>query len=124
MPKLYAPIRVKGKEGETFYRGFAARERRSLPTAEGLEDQFVHRRTSNTGLVFEPAKRDLDQAGRSAVRLQKGVAETRGLFNGLSNVAMCDGSVRRLRKDADEKKLKKLIATTRRGHRLPQARRE
>ena len=40
---------------------------------------------------------------------KKALPKLGGLFNGACNVAMCDGSVRRLKKDADEKELRHLI---------------
>ena len=66
--------------------------------------------TSNTGLVFEagepviwskPADLLLDE--------KKALPKLGGLFDGECHVAMCDGSVRRLKKNADEKELRKLI---------------
>jgi prepilin-type processing-associated H-X9-DG protein len=113
MPKVYAPVRVKAKPGETFYRGFAGEgavfgpdKKRGLTMATITNGNGA----SNTGMVFE--------AGEPVVWTKpddlpfdpnKPLPKLGGLFDGEFHVAFCDGSVRRLRKNADEKGLKKLI---------------
>ena len=111
MPKLYAPIRVKGKEGETFYRGFAGKGALFGPdNGKGLKISSIADGTSNTGMIFEAGAATIWTKPDDLVfDAKKPLAKLGGMFEGLSNVAMCDGSVRRLRKDADEKELRKLI---------------
>jgi prepilin-type processing-associated H-X9-DG protein len=110
MPKLYAPIRVKGKAGETFYQVFTGDDAPFGPKKKPRIPASFPDGTSNTGLVFE--------AGESVVwskpadlpfGAKKALPKLGGLFDGQSNVLMGDGSVRRLKKDADEKELKNLI---------------
>jgi Protein of unknown function (DUF1559) len=110
MPKLFAPVRVKAKAGETFYQVFAGEK-----ALFGLKNKpkfpaSIPDGTSNTGMVFEagepviwskPADMPFDE--------KKALPKLGGLFDGECHVAMCDGSVRRLKKNPNEKELKKLI---------------
>lgn len=113
MPKIYAPIRVKAKEGETFYRGFEGKGAIfGADNAPGVKFARISDGTSNTGLVFEAADPVIwTKPEDLAFDAKKALPKLGGLFNGASNVAMCDGSVRRLKKDPDEKELRKLILT-------------
>ncbi len=111
MPKRYAPIRVKAKEGETFYQMFSGpgtlldpKKKVTLVTISAADG------TSNTGMVFEagdpvvwtkPADIPFDE--------KKPLPKLGGQFDGQCHVVMCDGSVIRIKKDPDEKELKKLI---------------
>jgi prepilin-type processing-associated H-X9-DG protein len=109
MPKLYAPIRGKANVGETFYQVFTGEKAIFAP---GRKPRFVAITdgTSNTGMVFEagepvvwtkPADLSYDE--------KKPLPKLGGMFDGEFNVAMCDGSVHRIKKDPDEKELRKLI---------------
>jgi prepilin-type processing-associated H-X9-DG protein len=110
MPKVYAPIRVKAREGETFYQTFFGETALFGPKAAPRFPASIPDGTSNTGMVFEagepviwsrPADIPFDE--------KKPLARLGGLFDGECNVVMCDGSVKRLKKSADEKEMKKLI---------------
>lgn len=110
MPKVYAPIRVKAKPGETFYQVFSGENALFGPKAMPRFPASIQDGTANTGLVFE--------AGGSVIwtkpadlpfDVKKPLPKLGGMFDGVCNVGMCDGSVIRLRKAPDEKELKKLI---------------
>jgi prepilin-type processing-associated H-X9-DG protein len=108
MPKLYAPIRVKAEAGMTYYQSFTGTNALLKP---GKKVRFadILDGTSNTLLVAESAKPviwtkpgDLPFDGKQLPALG-------GMFDGKCHVAMCDGSVHRLRKIVDEKVLACLI---------------
>jgi hypothetical protein len=109
MPKLYAPVRVTAKAGETFYQVFTGEDAlfgpKKKPSILSITDG-----TSLTGMVFEagdpvtwskPADMAFDQ--------KKPLPKLGGLFDGECLVAMCDGSVKHLRKKPDEEQMKYLI---------------
>jgi hypothetical protein len=110
MPKLYAPVRVKAKAGETFYQTFTGKGTLFVDHKPAYTIGNIPDGTSNTGLVFEagepvtwskPADMPFDE--------NKPLPKLGGLFDGECHVAMCDGSVRILKKNPDEKELKHLI---------------
>jgi hypothetical protein len=110
MPKIYAPIRVKAKEGETFYHVFTGETALFGPRQKNPKIAFITDGTANTGLVFEAGEpviwtRPVDMHFDE----KKPVPKLGGLFEGECNVVLCDGSLMRLKKDADEIELKKLI---------------
>ena len=109
MPRVYAPIRVKVKEGETFYQVFTGKDAVFMP-GKLRRIHTIADGTSNTGLVFEagepviwtrPADLPFDET--------KPLPKLGGMFGGECNVVLCDGWVARIKKDADEVQLKKLI---------------
>jgi hypothetical protein len=110
MPKTFGPIRVKVKDGETFYQGFVGEKAVFGPKNRLRFPASFTDGTSNTALVFE--------AGESIIWTKpdelvyddnKPLPKLGGLFDGEFNVCLADGSVRRCKKDADEKELRKLI---------------
>ncbi len=109
IPKIYAPVRGKAKAGETFYQVFVGENTlfgpNKKPNIVSITDG-----TSNTGMVFEagdpviwtkPADLPFDE--------KKPLPKLGGMFDGEFHVAMCDGSVRLLKKNPDEQQLKYLI---------------
>ena len=110
IPRIYAPIRVKAKEGETFYQVFTGEKAPFVPGKLLRIPQGFPDGTSNTGLVFEagepviwtrPADLPFDEL--------KSLPKLGGMFGGECNVVLCDGTVQRLKKGADEQQLKLLI---------------
>lgn len=109
MPKLYAPVRVKGKAGETFYQVFTGKE---APFVEGkkLTILQITDGTSNTGMVFEAGEPVIwSKPADMAFDSKKALPKLGGLFDGDFHVAMFDGSVMLLKKNPDEKEMKNLI---------------
>jgi hypothetical protein len=109
LPKFYAPIRVKAKEGETFYERFVGPgtlvEPKKQFTFPGIADG-----TSNTALVFEAGDPVIwTKPADIPFDAKKKLPKLGGHFDGPCHVVMCDGSVIRLKKNPDEKELKKLI---------------
>jgi hypothetical protein len=110
MPKLYAPVRIKAKAGETFYQVFTGEKApfggKMKPSIPGSFPDG----TSNTGMVFEAGDPVIwTKPADLAFDEKKALPKLGGLFDGEFHVGMADGSVKLLKKDADEKELKKLI---------------
>jgi hypothetical protein len=109
LPKLYAPVRVKAKAGETFYQVFVGDDAlfgpKKKPTLISITDG-----TSNTGMVFEAGEPVIwSKPADLPFDVKKPLPKLGGLFDGEFHVAMCDGSVHLLKKDPDEKELKNFI---------------
>lgn len=111
MPKVFAPVRVKAKEGETFYQVFVGEKApyNAKGDAPKMPATFADG-TTNTGLVFEagepviwtkPADLPFDE--------KKPLPKLGGLFDGQFNVGKADGSVIRVRKNFNDKEFRKLI---------------
>jgi hypothetical protein len=110
MPKIYAPVRVKAKAGETFYQTMTGEGTIFVNHKPSYNLGNIPDGTSNTGLVYEagdpviwskPADLLFDE--------KKPVPKLGGIFDGECLVGMGDGSVRHLRKDRDEQQMKYLI---------------
>jgi hypothetical protein len=109
MPKLYAPIRGKAKAGETFYQVFTGEKAIFAPGRKPKIFSIVDG-TSNTGMIFEAGEPVIwSKPADLAYDEKKPLPKLGGLFDGEFNVAMGDGSVKRIKKDPDEKELRKLI---------------
>src|SRR3954451_11443436 len=107
MPKLYEPIRVKAKAGETFYQTFTGKGALFVDHKSPFKIGNIPDGTSNTALVVEagvpviwskPADIPFDE--------KKAPPKLGGMFDGECNVVRGDGSVFRLKKNPDEKELK------------------
>ena len=110
MPKIYAPIRVKAKAGETFYQTFTGDGAPFGPMKKPRLGRSFPDGTSNTGLVFEAAAPvSWTKPADMPFNEKKPLPKLGGLFDGMSHVLMADGIVRRVRKNADELELKRLI---------------
>ena len=108
LPKLYAPIRVKAKEGETFYRVFTGQGLFGLNAKYTIGD--IPDGSSNTGLVFEAGEPVIwTKPDDLEYDAKKPLPKLGGLFDGVCHVGVGDGSVYRLRKNPDEKLMRLLI---------------
>ena len=114
MPKIYAPTRAKAKPGETFYRGFGGKdefaglfEPGAKLTIVGITDG-----TSNTiGVIDagEPVvwtKPDTDLPCDP----KKDLPKLGGMIDGDFYCAMCDGSVKTVKRNFNEKALRAAIS--------------
>jgi hypothetical protein len=109
MPKLYAPIRGKAKEGETLYQVFTG-EKALFGPKKRPQIQTIPDGASNTGMVFEAGEPVVwTKPEDLAYDDKKPVPKLGGMFGGVFHVALGDGSVIRCKKDPDEKELRKLI---------------
>ncbi len=115
MPKLYEPLRVKAKSGETFYQMFEGDDALLRPKKSGYSLAFITNLngTSNTGMVFEagttviwakPADLPFDK--------KKPLPKLGGLFDGDFHLVFCDGHVSFYKKNPDDKVMKCVIMPT------------
>jgi hypothetical protein len=110
MPKIYAPIRVKAKAGETFYQTFTGKDTIFVNNKALYKIGNIPDGTSNTALVVEAGEPVIwSKPADLAFDEKKALPKLGGLFDGQCNVLRGDGSVFRMRKDPDEKELKNLI---------------
>jgi hypothetical protein len=118
MPKIYEPVRVKAKAGETYYQMFEGKEavldnRRKKGGSLTLGTIASVNGTSNTGLVFEagepviwtkPADLPFDK--------NKPLPKLGGMFDGEFHVLFCVGYVVKCKKNPDEEIMKCIIMWT------------
>ncbi|HLW68523.1 MAG TPA: DUF1559 domain-containing protein [Gemmataceae bacterium] len=110
MPKVYAPIRVKAKEGETFYQGFVGDKTVFGPGKVIKLPASFPDGTSNTALVLEAGDPIIwTKPDTLTYDDKKPLPKLGGLFEGEFNVALADGFVMTCKKNADEGELRKLI---------------
>lgn len=111
MPKVYAPVRVKAKPGETFYQVFVGPNAPFGPDrGAGVKFAAFLDGFSNTGLVYEAAEPVIwTKPDDLPYDSKKPLPKLGGMFDGEWHVGMGDGSVLRMMKDPDEKELRKLI---------------
>lgn len=115
MPKMYAPVRVlKVEKGETFYRGFAGAgiEAGMFEAGKRLTIVSATDGTSNTIAVIDAGEpvvwtkpgTDLDHTAKEFPKLG------RMIDGDYFFAAMCDGSVKKVKRKFDEKSLKAAIS--------------
>jgi Protein of unknown function (DUF1559) len=111
MPKVYEPVRVKAKAGETFYQVFVGTDALfGSKKKYSIFDVAKADGTSQTGMVFEAGEpviwtKPADMTFDKKLPLPK----LGGMFDGEFHVLRVDGSVIRIKKMADEKELKNFI---------------
>jgi len=109
MPKIYTPVRAEAKAGETFYQRFSGKDT-PLVAGKKLKISSFLDGLSNTGLVFEAGEPvTWTKPTDLPFDAKKALPKLGAQFDGACHVVMADGSVIRLKKDADEAELKKLI---------------
>jgi hypothetical protein len=110
MPKIYAPIRVKAKAGETFYQVFVGENAIFTGKNKPNIPKSFPDGTSNTGMVFEAGEPVIwSKPADMAFDAKKPLPKLGGLFDGEFHVGMGDGSVLLFKKNPDEKELKNVI---------------
>jgi hypothetical protein len=110
MPKIYAPIRVKSKAGETYYQVFYGENALFGPKLQPKFPASIPDGTANTGMVFEAGEPVIwTKPADLPFNEKKPLPKLGGLFDGDFHVGMCDGSVFMIKKDFDAKEMKLLI---------------
>ncbi len=109
IPKVYAPIRVKAKEGETFYQCFTGKDALFGPgkkvSIAGIPDG-----TSNTIMAIEAGDPVIwTKPADIAYDAKKPLPKLGGMFEGNFNIGLADGSVMWVKKGFDEKVLRGAI---------------
>jgi hypothetical protein len=112
MPKVYAPVRVKAKAGETFYQGFAGPKALFDLTVKPFTLRAISEQngTSNTIAVVEAGEPVVwTKPENLAFNEKLPLPKLGGLFDGDFHALFCDGSVRRFKKTVPEVTLKRAI---------------
>jgi hypothetical protein len=114
LPKIYAPVRVKAEKGETFYRGFAGAGNEAGAFESGKRITLVNMTdgTSNTIAVIDAGEAvvwtkpgtDIDHTAKEFPKLGR-MIDGDSFF-----AAMCDGSVRKVKRKFDEAALKAAVS--------------
>jgi hypothetical protein len=106
------PVRkpAQGKDGETFYQVFSGEGALFGPKQTPKYPTSIPDGTSNTVLVVEAGSPVIwSKPADVAFDQKKALPKLGGLFGGEFHVALCDGSVMRIKKDFDEAEMKNLI---------------
>jgi hypothetical protein len=109
MPKIYAPVRAKGKQGETFYQSFAGKGAlmdenkriRLIQITDGTSNTLMAVEAGTPVIWTKPDDLPFDE--------EKELPKLGGMFLGDFHALYCDASVRTIKKDFDPKVLKQLI---------------
>lgn len=109
MPKVYAPIRVKAKEGETFYQCFTGKDA-LFGTGKKVNFATIRDGTSVTIMTVEAGDPVIwTKPADIAYDEKKPLPKLGGMFDGNFHIGLADGSVFWVRKGFDEKTLRGAI---------------
>jgi hypothetical protein len=109
MPKTYAPVRVKAKEGETFYQCFTGKDA-LFGAGKKVQIQGITDGSSNTIMAVEAGDPVIwTKPADIAYDAKKPLPKLGGMFDGNFNIGLADGSVMWVRKGFDEKTLRGAI---------------
>jgi hypothetical protein len=108
IPKVYAPIRVKAKEGETFYQCFTGKDalfgngkKALVNITDGTSLTIMTVEAGDPVIWTKPADIAYDK--------DKPLPKLGGMFDGNFNIGLADGSVMWVKKGFDEKTLRGAI---------------
>jgi prepilin-type processing-associated H-X9-DG protein len=108
--KVYTAPRGKAEKGSTFYQSFAGDG--AIMSGKALKFPNILDGTSNTFMVVEAGEAvPWSKPADVAFDAKKPLPKLGGVFDGNFNVAMCDGSVRFVKKGVKDEMLKKYITT-------------
>ena len=107
IPPIFAPVRGRAKEGETFYQGFNGQG--MLRSGVKISLATIVDGTSNTFMVAEAGKPVIWTKPEDMPFDGKKVPELGGMFDGSFTAVMADGAARKFRKGLDADYLKRLI---------------
>jgi hypothetical protein len=109
MPKVFAPVRGKANNGQTFYQMFAGKQTFLDPDGPGVMMAQITDGLSNTLMVVEGGKAvtwtkpdDIPYDGKEVPKLG-------GMFDGKFHAVMGDGAVYRFKKGVPAETLRRLI---------------
>jgi hypothetical protein len=110
MPKVYAPVRVRAKPGETYYQVFAGDDALFGPNKRPLHPDGIPDGPSGTAMVVEAGEPVIwTKPADLPFDLKKPLPKLGGLFDGEFHVGLCDGSVVLVRKGFDAGEMRKLV---------------
>jgi hypothetical protein len=110
MPKIYAPIRVKAKPGETFYQTMTGEGTLFVKHKPVYQIGSIPDGTSLTGLIFEAGDPVIwTKPVDLPFEKDKPLPKLGGMFDGICQLGLADGSTIKLRRYPDEFELKSLI---------------
>jgi hypothetical protein len=110
MPKVYAPVRVKAKEGETFLQRFVGKGALFNENGVAYPVPKLPDGTSNTALIVEAGDPVIwTKPVDLPFNLKGPLPKLGGLFDGDFHILLCDGSVALFKKDYDVDEMKKVI---------------
>jgi hypothetical protein len=110
MPKVFAPVRVKAKEGDTFIQRFVGKGALFNENGVAYTLPTIPDGTSNTALMVEAGDPVIwTQPVDLPFNLKGPLPKLGGLFNGDFHILLADGSVALFKKNYDLDEMKKVV---------------